>query len=405
MMQRKKKPYVSVVVPLRNSQENVGELISSLKAQDYGRDNFEIILVGNIDDQTWQAVDLDDPQIQVYEVELPEDPWFGRDANLKRNVGWHMAKGKVVIFTDAKIRQPPDWIRKAIALMNRENVRSVAGEMVATPESERTFMGIFTDHALIRRNPAFGPGYKLTKNNFGDRESLPITATWAIEKDALSEVAEKINKQVTVTIKVVKTQESYQITLSIVLNIDFRDSYEDYATAWELVRHEVNIFVTNAWQVTHKHRSGYWRVFLEYARSARGAGQMVATYEDCPFAVRRERQVKLVMRTLSFGLGTVLGTLVSWLFFQSEIAGLFVMLMAAVILISTFTLGTINIAKVYKGLHRVYLPAFVYPVMTIMFIFWFAVSFVIKLQEGGGKPTSNRWLQTMWSLLLRSLNP
>ncbi len=353
---------VSVIVPLRNSGAHITGLLDSLLSQDYP--SFEILLVGNQGDTTWSALPSDlDPRVHIIEVELPEG-WMGRDSNFKRNRGAEAATGIVLFYTDVKIRHQPDWISTGLRLMRENQVEAVAGIMLGTAESTQSFLGRFTDSALIRRNPDFGQGYILNAQNFGNRESLPITACWAMTRAAYENMGG--------------------------FDEDARDSYEDYMSAWRAVRAGVEFFVSNLWTVFHKHRSKFKPMQLEYARSARGAAQMFATYPDCPFGRRRAAQVTIVLAMVFVGVVTLLISLVALALGNWQIlAGLSAIVTALYVLA-----GTANTVKAHHW------QGFFFPALTGWFILWFALHFAQKLREGGGVSKNNRWLQTMFSLVL-----
>lgn len=353
---------VSVIIPLRDSGAHINGLLDSLLAQDYP--NFEILLVGNQGDKTWKALPEDlDPRVRIEEVELPKD-WVGRDSNFKRNWGARAAVGDVLFYTDVKIRHQPDWISTGLRLMRENRVEAVAGIMLGTAESTQSFLGRFTDSALIRRNPDFGKGYILNAQNFGNRESLPITACWAMTRAAYEDMGG--------------------------FDEDARDSYEDYMSAWRAVRAGVEFFVSNLWTVFHKHRSKFKAMQLEYARSARGAAQMFATYPDCPFGRRRAAQVTIVLAMVFVGIVSLLTSLVALALGKGQI--LAALLIAAIALYALA--GTTNLVKARHW------QGFFFPALTGWFILWFALNFAQKLREGGGVTKTNRWLQTMFSLVL-----
>lgn len=343
-------PYVSVIIPVRESQKHIGLLLGSLLCQDYP--NYEIVLVGNTGDRTFDNLP-DDPKIRIFEVTLPEN-WVGRDANFKRNEGVRACNGDVLFFTDVKILHPIDWISTGIKIMERENIESVAGIMLATTEVSKSFMGKFTDYALIKRNPEFGKGYVLTTQNFGARESLPITATWAMTRLAYDKMG--------------------------AFPDNFRDSYEDYASAWLMVSAGQPIYCTNELKVWHKHRTKFSEIRREYARSARGAAQLYHIYPACPFAQRRAKQVTLIFSLI--GIALALG-LLAILFGQWFLLSM----MAGTVALGYLTAGGANVVKA-----RHWFGMF-FPILTTFFIFLFAIHFVRKLIEGGDLPLGNNFLQ------------
>lgn len=355
------KPKVSAVVPARDSGVHINGLLESLLAQDYP--NFDIHLSLEEGDSTISAIKpeyLADPRLVI--VESPKIAgWVGRNSNRLRNAGGESVlehDGDLLFFTDVKIRHNPDCLSLFVQIKTETGADVVGGIMLATEESAKSFLGLFTDKASVKRNPEFGvDGYFLGLDNFGKHESLPITACLGITR----EVFEKV-----------KFPE------------DFRDSYEDYAYVWLIVKAKFKVFCTDALVVFHKHRSKFKQISREYSRSARGAAQMFATYPDCPFGRRRFLQVFVVLTTLTSGLMLMLLLLLLGLF------QLFVMMVVLGFLGVSF-LGALNVrkAKIWQ--------AFFFPPLTIFFIVVFSINFVRKLIEGGGVSKDNSFLQTMWS--------
>lgn len=345
-------PLVSVIVPVRDSGNHIGGLLESLLAQDYP--NYEVILVGNYQDSTWQYI-TPHPQLFVFEADIPPTH-KGRDTNWKRRLGANVARGDVLFYTDVKIRHPENWISRGIELMQEHDVESVAGVMLSTRQrsAEETFMEKFTDSALVKRNPDFGKGYVLTRKNFGNRESLPITACWAMTRDAYERMGG--------------------------FNQKFVYSYEDYSAAWQSVAAGERIFCSSGWAVYHKHRTAFSEITREYKRSAYGAAQLFQVFPDCPFARRRLGQVLAVLFALLLMVVVPLGLLLA-----GELASLAILIGLGII--GFFGLGLLNIVKAGW-----YWRALFFPPLTAFFILVFSLWFMRKLLAGG-KADPNKLLQ------------
>ena len=339
-------PKVTIVVPVRNSEEYIRGLCDSLLAQSYP--NIEILLVGNQNDRTWTGIEdyIREGKVRKLEVSLPRD-WVGRDTNVKRNYGARAATGNIVVFTDQKIRHKPDWIATGLGIMQEKEAEAVAGIMISTPDVEDTFIGRFTDDALLKRNPAFGHGRFLTKENFGNSESLPITSNWFMSKKAFN------------------TMGGFPE--------DFRDSYEDYSGAWMAVRNGVRFYCTDELHVYHRHRTRLKSIYREYSRSARGAAQLFFTFPDCPYAQRRLLQIGMILGMAVMAL--ILSVIALPLVLGMSVAGL-------------VSLGLLNmwIARHWQALF--------FPVLSALFILVFTWHYVLKCLEGGGVARSNQFLQT-----------
>ncbi len=351
-------PLVSIIVPLRNSGSYINRLLASLFAQDYV--NFEVILVGGPEDTTWAAIDeryLSDPRLRIEEAVIPANH-EGRDSNIKRNHGTRAAWGSVLFFTDAKIAHDSNWLSMGLYLMEEHQVEAVAGIMLAPPTQKRSFLLDYTDYSLITRNPDFRGGFLLDRLNFGNRESLPITACWAMTKTAY------------------ELMKGFDETFTI--------SYEDYSAAWRFVRAGGVFFCTSEWRVWHKHRDEFKAMKLEFIRSARGAGQLTYAYPDCPFGKRRLLQALLMCMVPILGIPLLLYLITQQLWVIS------VGIMAFGFL-AFVVFGIINVWKADRWY------ACFFPVLLAYFLllsaFHYMHQYVVK--EGGG-----RFLQTMWQLVL-----
>lgn len=395
-------PHVYVCVPTHAST-NLPGLFESLSMQDYP--NYSVVLSYEEGDTSLDNVDArfkNDPRL--IRVVSEKDPnWKGRNANLFRGKAaqyvietLHAEDEDILLYTDVKIRHKPNWISQCVYLMFSRKVEVVGGVMDALPEHEpnwaecrakvsskntfaplvfartlvmwlwalwRIFLRAYHDGALVKRNPEFSEaGTFINAQNFGDSESLPITATFGIMIRAIKRVFEYFGKY---------------------FPDHFRDSYEDFMEAWWLVFTGATIFCTGAWQVFHKHRANLRAMILEFARSARGACQMFVDDPTCPFGIRRARQVALVIGAVIFGVIALVYSIVS----GHATAIRFLFSLAA---FAWIVLGLVNVRKAKKWYAFFFLP------FTVGFMLIFAVNFVRKGLEGGGVATTNDWLQRVW---------
>jgi len=132
-------PLVSVVVPARNEARNIGRCIASILATTYAR--VEVILVDDhsTDDTARIAREAgrDDPRLVI--VANPDLPngWFGKQWACAN--GAAIAKGQLLVFTDADTEHAPDLLTRAVNAMraDRADLLSVAGRQVTLSFWER----------------------------------------------------------------------------------------------------------------------------------------------------------------------------------------------------------------------------------------------------------------------------
>jgi chlorobactene glucosyltransferase len=112
-------PRVSLLVPARDEESNIGGCVSSLLAQDYG--DFEVIVLDDHStDGTWRELErlAAGPGGQnlcfIKGAPLPEG-WHGKAWACEQLAA--NCTGELLLFTDADTRHRPDALRRAVAAM------------------------------------------------------------------------------------------------------------------------------------------------------------------------------------------------------------------------------------------------------------------------------------------------
>ena len=133
-------PKVSVIIALRNEQEQVIHLLSELKKQVYPIDKLEFILVNDHSiDSTLELLEnsaIDNLRI----VNMPEG-MFGK----KSSIAFAMkeAKGEIILASDADCSFSPLWIHTMVAYFANKNIKLVSGP-VSYHKQKGIFLGLQT---------------------------------------------------------------------------------------------------------------------------------------------------------------------------------------------------------------------------------------------------------------------
>lgn len=257
-------PTVSVVIPVRDNQQTIGETVRSLLNQDYPGLR-EVVLVGSPGDHTWGGLaGLQDARITILETETPPGM---RDANFKRDFGIRRSCNSLIALVDSDIVLPPDWMSTAVITMQDTGAPCVAGSMRSIHD---TFWGRYTDTTLIgAKTPRVSHSYWVTAADFGAKgRKPPITANTLFSRELYE--ACPINP-----------------TWS-------HGSYEDYEWFWRVTKAGNSVYVSQDLFGWHHHRRGLPRLIAEYKRSSRGCAYFIRAHMDSPFARRRLRQVFII---------------------------------------------------------------------------------------------------------------
>src|SRR5512143_844977 len=122
-------PLISVIIPARNERRNIERCVRSVLASEYP--SIEVIVVDDLSDDgtgdVARAIARDDERLRVVEtLELPTG-WFGKQWACA--TGARLARGALLLFTDADTWHAPDLLARAVnAMRAREaDLLSVAG--------------------------------------------------------------------------------------------------------------------------------------------------------------------------------------------------------------------------------------------------------------------------------------
>ncbi|MGK7939561.1 MAG: glycosyltransferase family 2 protein [Crocosphaera sp.] len=128
-------PKVSVVVPIYNGEEDLGDLIECLYKQTYPKNRIEYLLVNNnSSDSTVKILDQavkEGEQKGIILKALNENKI--QSSYAARNQGIRQSTGDIIAFTDADCRPISEWVEELVKPFIDETIGIVVGELTALP--------------------------------------------------------------------------------------------------------------------------------------------------------------------------------------------------------------------------------------------------------------------------------
>jgi len=123
---------ISVIIPARNEEENIGHLLQALQEQTYPSNLFETIVINDhSDDNTVEVVkqfkgiilsELDSDPVNSYKKKAIEQ-------------GINTASGKLIITTDADCIPPPTWIETIVSFYEDKKSAFIAALVIFQHDS------------------------------------------------------------------------------------------------------------------------------------------------------------------------------------------------------------------------------------------------------------------------------
>lgn len=99
--------FISVIIPARNEEDNIGALLQALEQQTYPKELFEIIVIDDHSTDQTAAIVTQFPRVTL--LQLKEDA-INSYKKKAIEAGIASAKGELIVTTDADCVPPPGWL-------------------------------------------------------------------------------------------------------------------------------------------------------------------------------------------------------------------------------------------------------------------------------------------------------
>lgn len=133
-------PFLSVIIPVRNEEMNISQLLQDLTRQTYPAESFEVLVVDDSSTDGTAGQVLAFQHQAPYALRLLHLAQTGSGTGKKQAVaaGVRQARGELLVFTDGDCRVQPQWLRHLAAACQRNQARFISGP-VAFQDPEGVF--------------------------------------------------------------------------------------------------------------------------------------------------------------------------------------------------------------------------------------------------------------------------
>ena len=128
---KKTLPLITVIIPVYNGRNKIGNLLDSLMDQSYPKSLMEIIVIDNY------STDNPEDIVKKYPVKLLEENDI-RSSYAARNKGIKAALGDILAFTDSDCTATYRWIEEGVKMLDGGNTDIVGGRVEFTFSDKKT---------------------------------------------------------------------------------------------------------------------------------------------------------------------------------------------------------------------------------------------------------------------------
>lgn len=123
--------FVSIIIPARNEERNIRNVLNALLEQDYPQYNYEIIVVDDhSEDRTAEIIkqlSAENPFIRLVEMSKTRGKRYKKAAITE---GIKVSKGEIIVTTDADCVMGNHWLSTVVAFFETTNAALVSGPVV-----------------------------------------------------------------------------------------------------------------------------------------------------------------------------------------------------------------------------------------------------------------------------------
>ena len=131
------KPFVSLIIPCRNEEATIGQVVESLLGQGYPADRMEILFVdGMSTDRTRPLIERYGRDCSMPAIRVLENP--DRITPVAFNIGIAAARGDVIVTLGAHSRYSKNYVSGVVATMQEMSAHAVGSVAVTMPGGSST---------------------------------------------------------------------------------------------------------------------------------------------------------------------------------------------------------------------------------------------------------------------------
>ena len=143
--------FVSVIIPCRNEEKFIGKCLESIIAQDYPKENLEVLVIDGMSDDGTREI------IKKYIAQYPFIKILDNPKKIvppAMNIGIKNAKGDIIVRMDAHTEYPKNYLSKIVYWLDKSGADNVGGIWLTKPGADT----LVAEAIAISLSSPFGVG-------------------------------------------------------------------------------------------------------------------------------------------------------------------------------------------------------------------------------------------------------
>lgn len=324
-------PKISIIIPVKNMENSIEELLNSIMQLDYPKDKMEVIIVdGGSNDGTLKIA-------SKYPVKILREE--GKGPNYGRNIGIKASTGDICAFTDGDCILPRDWLKKIVEEINDEDVGCVGGSVFVAECLKDNIIAKYADESIMRIMPIAKSKEKANEVKLFKHLA---TCNMAVKRKVIEEIG------------------GFENDLKV---------FEDIDLIVKICSKGYKVLRSPEIYVWHKHRESVWKLIKQTFNYGRGA-----------FAFLKKRPKEHISKMYMIGIiafSVYLIMMITGLTMAIN-GSITLIFMVSAITLTAYVLDMIYYIVKTKSLKKMLL----YPILDVMRILSFTAGGIIQLLFG-----------------------
>ncbi len=132
----RERPFISVLVPIRNEEDHIAGCLRALVGQSYPAQRYEVIVLDGMSDDQTRRIVQDFCEYHPHLIQMVDNPQ--KIVPVALNIGLRVARGEVILRVDGHAEIAPDYLEKCVRHLREPGVACVGGYIESVNE---TYLG------------------------------------------------------------------------------------------------------------------------------------------------------------------------------------------------------------------------------------------------------------------------